>query len=67
MKKFKVAVQWMMTAELVIEAENLSNAKLLAEHSSSYNPEELADCAVYLNDSWEVNEQLTNDLNKENG
>jgi hypothetical protein len=57
MAKFKVAVQWMETAEIEIEAESLKEAMQKAKDA------DLPDNGEYLTDSFEVNEDFTFELN----
>lgn len=58
MAKFKVAVEWVMTANLIIEAETLEDAILQVEDMP-----DLPDNGDYLDSSFEVNHEVTRELN----
>jgi hypothetical protein len=58
MMKYKVAVQWMMTAEVEVEAESLTQAMAQVRKDTRELPE-----GSYLDDSLEVNSYLTCELN----
>jgi hypothetical protein len=59
MAKFKVAVEWVMTTDVVIEAETLEDAILKIEDMP-----ELPDDGDYLDGSFEVNTEVTRELNR---
>ncbi len=59
MAKFKVAVEWVMTTDVVIEAETLEDAILQVEDMP-----ELPDDGDYLDGSFEVNTEVTKELNR---
>jgi hypothetical protein len=59
MAKFKVAVEWVMTTDVVIEAETLEDAILKVEDMP-----ELPDDGDYLDGSFEVNTEVTRELNR---
>lgn len=59
MAKFKVAVEWVMTKNIEIEADSLSEAILEAEDLPN-----LPDDGDYLEGSFEVNHDFTRELNK---
>ncbi len=58
MAKFKVSVEWVMTTDVVIEAETLEDAILQVEDMP-----ELPDDGDYLDGSFEVNMEVTRELN----
>lgn len=58
MPKFKVAVEWVVTTDVVIEAETLEDAILKVEDMP-----ELPDDGEYLDGSFEVNHEVTRELN----
>ena len=59
MAKFKVAVEWVMTTDVVIEAETLEDAILQVEDIP-----ELPDDGDYLDGSFQVNTEVTRELNR---
>jgi hypothetical protein len=59
MAKFKIAVEWVMTTDVVIEAETLEDAILKVEDMP-----ELPDDGDYLDGSFEVNTEVTRELNR---
>lgn len=59
MAKFKVAVEWVMTTDVVIEAETLEDAILQVEDMP-----ELPDDGDYLDGSFQVNSEVTRELNR---
>ena len=56
MKKFKVAVQWMMTATIEVEAEDIEDAIDIAADADLPEGE-------FLEDSFEVCDEMTHELN----
>lgn len=58
MPKFKVAVEWVVTTDVVVEAETLEDAILKVEDMP-----ELPDDGEYLDGSFEVNHEVTRELN----
>ena len=59
MPKFKVAVEWVVTTDVVIEAETLEDAILQVEDMP-----ELPDDGDYLDGSFQVNTEVTRELNR---
>jgi hypothetical protein len=59
MAKFKVAVEWVMTTDIVVEANSLAEAIRKAE-----DMDDLPDDGDYLDGSFEVNLEVTRELNK---
>lgn len=62
MAKFKVGVQWTVTADLEIEAETLEQAKQIADQQAI-----CPDTHEYLDDSYEVNHEYTDFLQEFSG
>jgi len=58
MAKFKVAVEWVMTTDVVIEAETLEDAILQVEDIPDF-PD-----GVIVDGSFEVNMEVTRELNR---
>lgn len=56
MKKFKVAVQWMMTATIEVEAEDIEDAIDIAADAD-------LPAGEFLEDSFEVCDEMTFELN----
>ena len=63
MPKFKVAVQWLMSDEVEVEADDLDDAMQKAD--DTYEPT-ASKTAVLVDDSFEINEDLTMELNEDN-
>lgn len=59
MKKFKIATQWIVCADVEVEAETLEEAMQKARQIDTLPVED-----DYLNGSYEVNEELTREINK---
>lgn len=64
MRKFKVSVQFMMTDEVEIEAEDLDDA--MQKVDDEYEPS-ASKTAIFLNDSVEIDEDTTLELNEDDG
>jgi len=60
MKQFKVAVSWEMCGELAIEAETMEEAIEIANDPET----DLSEGGEYIDSSFEVNEDMTEYLNK---
>ena len=58
MAKFKVAVEWVMTTDVVIEAETLEDAILQVEDIPDFPDGDIVD------GSFEVNMEVTRELNR---
>lgn len=58
MAKFKIAVSWTMLADMEIEADNLDDAIAIANQS------EIPTDGTYCDESFEVNHEVTQELNK---
>lgn len=60
-KLFEVAVEWSVCGTVKLEAESLEEAMKAAEQATPLSVQS----PYYIDDSWSVNEQLTEDLNLE--
>ena len=59
MAKFTVAVEWIMNKDLVIEANSLAEAIRKA-----HDMEDLPEDGDYVDGSFEVNHEITRELNR---
>lgn len=59
MNKYKVAVEWMMTSFIEVEASSIEEAISIVENEDGSLPE-----GDYLDDSFEVNRQVTIEINR---
>ena len=58
--KYKIAYQYVLAGEIEVEASSLEEAKELSMELSVDNEEN----EFYLEDSFEINEEMTEELNK---
>ena len=58
MNKYKVAVEWMMFSFIEVEAASMEEAISIVENEDGSLPD-----GDYLDDSFQVNTQITKDLN----
>jgi hypothetical protein len=59
--KYKIAYEYLLAGEIEVEAESLEEAKDLALEASCFNEENES----YVDGSFLVNEEVTEELNKE--
>lgn len=59
MSKFTIAVEWVMTADVVVEANSLDEAIRQVEDMPS-----LPEDGDYLDGSFEINSEVTRELNR---
>lgn len=60
MKTFTIAVEWVMYGEVKVEAENLDDAIGIAQNDPEIG---LPLDGEYLDGSWEVNKEITSEIN----
>ncbi len=59
MNKYKVSVEWMMVAFIEVEASSIEEAISIVENEDGSLPE-----GSYLDDSFQVNKEVTIELNR---
>jgi hypothetical protein len=59
MNKYKVAVEWMMFSFIEVEAASMEEAISIVENEDSSLPD-----GDYLDDSFQVNTQITTEINR---
>lgn len=59
MNKYKVAVEWMMFSFIEVEASSIEEAISIVENEDSSLPD-----GDYLDDSFQVNTQITAEINR---